>query len=137
MLCDWLIAPFVHRSHQSTAIAVARSVMISMTVDPPIRCSSGSSIAFNMFGVGSWFFPCGLFHRYWSLVAGVVSPSCLVRHGRCRARFVQRSMQLGTSVGAHSCGEHVGAFAIAGNLAVSEISPVEAAVAVVSARGRG
>ena len=44
-------------------------------------------------------------------------------------------MQLVTSVGAHSCGEHVGAFAIAGNLAVGEISPVSAVVTVVK-RGR-
>jgi len=46
-------------------------------------------------------------------------------------------MQLVTSVGAHSCGEHVGAFAIAGNLAVGEISPVRAVITVVNARGRG
>ena len=46
-------------------------------------------------------------------------------------------MQLVTSVGAHSRGEHVGAFAIAGDLAVDEISPVKAAVTMVSAGGRG
>ena len=46
-------------------------------------------------------------------------------------------MQLVTSVGAHSRGEHVGAFAVAGDLAVGEISPVKAVVAVVSAGGRG
>ena len=42
-----------------------------------------------------------------------------------------------TSVGAHSRSEHVGAFAVAGDLAVGEISLVNAVVAAVSAGGRG
>ena len=46
-------------------------------------------------------------------------------------------MLLVTSVGAHSRSEHVGAFAVAGDLAVGENSPVKAAAAVVSAGGRG
>ena len=37
-------------------------------------------------------------------------------------------MQLRTPVGAHSRGEHVGAFAIAGDLAVVEISLVSASL---------
>ena len=113
------------------------SAVIAVTVDPPIRCSSGSSIAFNVFGVSFWFFPSCLFNHYRTCFAGTVSLSHRVRYGRCRARLVQRSMQLVTSVGAHSRGEHVGAFAVAGDLAVGEISPVKATVAVVSAGGRG
>jgi len=35
------------------------------------------------------------------------------------------------------CGERVGTFAVAGDLAVDEISPIKAAVAVVSTGGRG
>ena len=46
-------------------------------------------------------------------------------------------MQLVTLVGAHSRGEHVGAFAVAGDLAVGDKLPVSARVAVVSAGGRG
>ena len=42
-----------------------------------------------------------------------------------------------TSVGAPSRGEHVGAFAVAVDLTGDEKSPVKAAVAVVSAGGRG
>ena len=44
-------------------------------------------------------------------------------------------MQLRTAVGAHSRGEHVGVVAIAGDLAVVEISPVKAAIAVVNDGG--
>ena len=86
MLCAWLVDRFVHRSHWNIAIVVARAVVVSVTVDPPLRCSSDSSIAFNVFGVSSWFFSCGLFHRYQSLVAGIVSLSHRVRHGRRQAR---------------------------------------------------
>ena len=46
-------------------------------------------------------------------------------------------MLLVTSVGAHSRSEQVGAFAVAGDLAVGEISSVKAVAAVVSAGGRG
>ena len=46
-------------------------------------------------------------------------------------------MLLVTSVGAHSRSEHVGAFAVTGDLAVGKISPVKAAVVVVRAVGRG
>ena len=46
-------------------------------------------------------------------------------------------MLLVTSVGVHSRSEHVGAFAVAGDLAVNENSPVKAAATVVSAGGRG
>ena len=129
-----LVDHFVHRSHRSIAVIEDCSAVIAVTVDPPLRCSSGSSIAFNVFGVSYRFFPSCLFHRYRAPVAGVVSPSHRVRHGRCRAHFVPQSMQLGTSVGAHSHGEHVDAFAVAGDLAVVEFSPVKFTVAVVSAR---
>ena len=136
MLYDWLIAPFVHHSHWSTIVAVACSTVTAVTVDPPLLRSSDSSIAFNVIGVSSWFFLSGLFHRYQAPIVGVVSPSHHIRHGRCRAHFVPQSIQLRTLVGAHSRGEHVGAFAIAGDLAVVEISPVKVATAVVSAGGR-
>ena len=43
-------------------------------------------------------------------------------------------MQLVTSVGAHSRGEYVGAFTVAGDLAVVEISPISVTIAVVSGR---
>ena len=46
-------------------------------------------------------------------------------------------MQLATSIGAHSSREHVGVFAVAGDLVVGEISPVSAVVAAVNAGGRG
>ena len=58
-------------------------------------------------------------------------------HGRSHARFVQRSMLLVTSVGAHSRSEHVGAFAVAGDLAVGENSPIKAVATVVSVGSRG
>ena len=44
-------------------------------------------------------------------------------------------MPLVMSVGAHSRGEHVGVVAIAGDLAVVEILPVKAAIAVVNDGG--
>ena len=46
-------------------------------------------------------------------------------------------MLLVTSVGAHSRSEHVGAFAVTGDLVVGENSPVKAAAAVVSTGVRG
>ena len=46
-------------------------------------------------------------------------------------------MQLVTSVGAHSRSEHVGAFAVAGDLAVGENSSVKAVATVVSVGSRG
>ena len=49
----------------------AAAAVVTVTVDPPLRCSSGSSIAVNVFGVSSWFFPSGLFHRSQSAIAGV------------------------------------------------------------------
>ena len=131
-----LLGHFIHHSHWSTTVAVARVAVVAVTVDLPLRCSSGSFIVFNVFGVSSWFFLSCLFRRYRAPVAGVVSPSHRIYHGRCRAHFVPQSIQLRTSVGAHSRGEHVGAFAIAGDLVVVEISPVKAATAVVSAGGR-
>ena len=45
-------------------------------------------------------------------------------------------MQLVTSIGAHGSGEHVGVFAIAGDLVVSEISSVRAIAAAVNVGGR-
>ena len=57
MLYDRLIAPFIHRSHRNAVTDVVRAVVLAVTVDPPLCRSSGSSIAFNVFGVSSWFFP--------------------------------------------------------------------------------
>ena len=85
MLYDWLIAPFIHRSHRNAVTDVVRVAVLAVTVDPPLRCSSGSSIAFNVFGVSSWFFPCCVFKRYRAPVAGVASPSRRVRHGQRQA----------------------------------------------------
>ena len=71
VLCILLFDHFLHCSHRNSITDVVRTAVIAVTVDPPIRCSSGSSIAFNVFGVSSWFFSCGLFHRYRSPIAGV------------------------------------------------------------------
>ena len=90
-----------------------------------------------MIGVSSWFFPSGLFRRYRAPVAGVVSLSHRIRHGRCRAHFVPQSIQLRTLVGAHSRGEHVGAFAFVVGLTVGELAPVSAVAVVVKVRGWG
>ena len=81
MLCARLVDRFVHCSHRSIAVVEDCSAVIAVTVDPPIRCSFGSSIAFNVFGVSSWFFSCDLFHRYRCPIAGVLSSSRRVRHG--------------------------------------------------------
>ena len=80
-----LVDHFVHCSHRSIAVVEDCSAVIAVTVDLPIRCSSGSSIAFNVFGVSSWFFPCCLFKIYRAPVAGIASPSRRVRHGRRQA----------------------------------------------------
>jgi len=80
-LCDRLIAPFVHHSHWKIAVTVDCSAVIAATIDPPIRCSSGSSIAFNVFGVSFWFFLSCLFNRYRTCFAGVAPPSHRVLHG--------------------------------------------------------
>jgi len=130
LLYDWLFDPFDHRSRLNAVTDVVSAAVIAVTVDLPLLCSSDSSIAFNVIGVSSWFFPSGLFHCYRSSITGVAPPCSRICHGRCRAHFVPQSIQLRTSVGAHSRGEHVGAFAIAGDLAVVEIS-------LVSAGGRG
>ena len=71
MLYDRLIAPFIHRSHRNIVTDVVRAAVLAVTVDPPLRCSSGSSIAFNVFGVSYRFFPSCLFHRYRSPITGV------------------------------------------------------------------
>jgi len=132
-----LIACFDHRSHRSFAFAEVCSAVIAVNVDPPIRCSSGSSIAFNMFGVSFWFFPSYLFNRYRSPVAGVAPSSRRVRHGRCRARVVQQSVRFVPPIDApHRC-DHGGTLAVAVDLTGGEKSPVRAVVAVVNAGGRG
>ena len=71
LLYDWLFDPFDHRSRQNVVAVMVRAAMIAVIVDPPLRCSSGSSIAFNVFGVSSWFFPSCLFHCYRSPIASV------------------------------------------------------------------
>ena len=71
LLYDWLFDPFDHRSRLNTVIDVVSAAVIAVTVDPPLLCSSDSSIAFNVIGVSSWLFPSGLFHRYRSPITGV------------------------------------------------------------------
>ena len=46
-------------------------------------------------------------------------------------------MQLVTSIGAHGSGEHVGVFAVAGDLVIGKISSVRAVTVAVNAGGRG
>ena len=82
LLYDQLFDPFDHRNRLNTVTDVVRTAVIAVTVDLPLRCSSGSSIAFNVIGVSSWFFPSGLFHRYRSSIAGIAPPCSRVRHGR-------------------------------------------------------
>ena len=86
LLYDRLFDPFDHRSRLNVVTDVVSAAVIAVTVDPPIRCSSGSSIAFNVFGVSFWFFPSCLFNRYRSPIAGVAPLSRRVCHGRCQAR---------------------------------------------------
>ena len=71
LLYDRLFDPFDHRSRLNAVTDVVRAAVIAVTVDPPLRCSSGLSIAFNVFGVSSWFFPSCLFHRYRSPIANI------------------------------------------------------------------
>ena len=73
LLYDGLFDPFDHRSRLNAITDVVRAAVIAVTVDPPLRCSSGSSITFNVIGVSSWFFPSRLFHHYRSPVTGVAS----------------------------------------------------------------
>ena len=128
---------FCHYSHRIALTDDLCFAVTTVNVDPPLCCSSGLSIAFNVIGVSSWFFLCLLFHRFRFRFAGVVPPSRRVRHGRCRAHFVPQSLQLRTSVDAHSRGEHVGAFAFAVELTVGEFAPVSAIAVAVKARGWG
>ena len=137
LLYDRWLDPFDHRSRQNTATNDPCSAVIAVTVDPPLRCSSGLSIAFNVIGVSSWFFLCLLFHRFLVRFTGVAPPSRRVRHGQCRAHFVPQSLQLRTSDDARSHGEHVGAFAFAVGLTVGELAPVNAVAVAVKARGWG
>ena len=51
MLCARLVDRFVHRSHWSIAVVEDCFVVIAVPIDLPIRCSFGSPIAFNAFGV--------------------------------------------------------------------------------------
>ena len=102
LLYDWLFDPFDHRSRLNTVTDVVSAAVIAVIVDPPLLCSSNSSIAFNVIEVSSWFFLCLLFHHFRFHFAGIALPSRHVRHGWCRAHFVPRSMPLVMSVGAHS-----------------------------------
>ena len=51
MLYDLLIAPFVHRSHRSTTVAVACSVVAAVTIELRLHCSSGLALCSVVFGV--------------------------------------------------------------------------------------
>ena len=51
MLCDRLIAHFVHHSCLSTAIAEVCSAMVAVDVDPRHRCFSGLALCSNVFVV--------------------------------------------------------------------------------------
>ena len=135
LLYDQLFDPFDHRSRLNAITNVVSAVVIAVTVDPPLRCSSDSSIAFNVIGVSSWFFLCLLFHCFRFCFADVAPPSRHVRHGRCRAHFVPQSLQLRTSVDARSRGEHVGAFAFAVGLTIDELAPVSASSSWSNAGG--
>ena len=53
LLYDRLFDPFDHRSRLNVVTDVVRAAVLAVTVDPSLRCSSGSSIAFNVFGVSS------------------------------------------------------------------------------------
>ena len=130
-----LLGHFAHCSHRFAVVDDLCFAVTTVNVDPPLCCSSGLSIAFNVIGVSSWFFLCLLFHRFQFHFVGVAPPSRRVRHGRCRAHFVPQSLQLRTSVDARSHGEHVGAFAFAVGLTVGELAPVSAVAVAVKARG--
>ena len=86
LLYDQLFDPFDHRSRLNAVTDVVSAAVIAVTVDPPLRRSSGSFIAFNMFEVSSWFFPSCLFQRYRSPVTGEAQPCSHGCHGRCCAR---------------------------------------------------
>ena len=88
VLCAQLVDRFVHRSHRSIAVVEDCSAVIAVTVDPPLRCSSGSSITFNMIGVSCWCFLDPLFNCYRALVVDIVSLSHRIRHGRRQACIV-------------------------------------------------
>ena len=62
LLYDRLFDPFDHRSRLNAITDVVSAAVIAVTVDPPLLCSSDSSIAFYVIGVSSWLFPSGLFH---------------------------------------------------------------------------
>ena len=85
LLYDRLFDPFDHRNRLNAVTDVVSAAVIAVTVDLPLLCSSDSSIAFNVIGVSSWFFPSGLFHRYRSSVVGIAPPCSRVRHGRRQA----------------------------------------------------
>ena len=128
-----LLGRFAHCCRRFTAVNDLCFAVTTVNVDPPLCCSSGLSIAFNVIGVSSWFFLCLLFHRFQFHFVGVAPPSRRVRHGRCRAHFVPQSLQLRTLVDAHSREEHVGAFAFAVGLTIDELAPVSAIAVVVKA----
>ena len=130
-----LIARFDHHSRRSAATDDRCSAVGAVHVELLLRGSSGLALCSVAFEVSFWCFPCRLLNLYRSPVTGVVPPCGRGRHGWCRAHFVPRSMPLVMSVGAHSLSERVGAFVLAGDLAVGKISPVSVVVAMVK-RGR-
>ena len=101
--------------------------------NPLFCCSSGSVIDSSVFGVSCRIFPSALFDLYGSCFSGVAQPLGRVRHGRRRARIVQRLMQLVLPLGASCLGDHVGTLAVAVDPTGGEKLPVRAVIAVVSA----
>jgi len=130
-----LIARFDHLSRRSATTDDRCSAVGAVHVELLLRGSSGLALCSVAFGVSYWCFPCHLLNLYRSPVIGVAPPCGHGRHGWCRAHFVPRSMPLVMSVGAHSLSERVGAFVLAGDLAVGKISPISVVVAMVK-RGR-
>ena len=64
LLYDRLFDPFDHRSRLNAVTDVVSTAVIVVTVDPPLLCSSDSSIAFNVIGVSYWCFLDPLFNYY-------------------------------------------------------------------------
>ena len=130
-----LIARFDHHSRRSATTDDRCSTVGAVHVELLLRGSSGLALCSVAFWVSYWCFPSRLLNLYRSPITDVAPPCGHGHNGWCRAHFVPRSMPLVMSVGAHSLSERVGAFVLAGDLAVDKILPVSVVVAVVK-RGR-
>ena len=53
VLCDLLVALFIHCSHRNIATDIRRAVVSALFADKLLCCSSGSAIYSNVFGVSS------------------------------------------------------------------------------------